>query len=210
MSTHSPLHSRWPARISLACAAALLLGCPPKKLVLTAPLQDELVTTSSFTVDADLISSIDPTSISLEVDGVDLISELGLVAPFENESGVVMIGGSPVTVVDLDLIDPAQGRTLLHAEVDGLPEGAHLVRVAALSGAQVVEKSRDFQLVSDFALAASAIPAAGLAGGPVASGSEGTLWNASLGSPLSGAPVSNAQGELRTGFVAVAEALVAD
>jgi len=189
-----------------------VLGCPPRSPVrLTSPGPGEIFTSGTLVLDGSLAGSVLLESVSVELDGVDLVVALGLTPPFENAAGVVMIDGAPVDVVDLDLVAPPDSRAILRGRIEGLAGGAHVLQVASdRSGGDSVAQVRDFELVDGLAEAAQAVLASGLHGGPQVSQSGDILVNAALGEPLVG-PVAVGTGgeEFRPGIVAVSEAFLA-
>ena len=201
------------ATLALICLALVGAKCTPV-FNLVAPDDGALLDEDPVAVVVMLAKAFDSTSVAVRVDGVDLIAELGLVPPFVNESGVVLVGGDPITVTGFSYDTTLPQVVPLLVSLQGLPLGAHAIEIEATRNNNqgqpvVLTRLADFDLVAGFSHPAVEIGSGGLGPAPQSFGSEGTLVGASLGAPLAGPPISYSDGsELRPGFVPVAEALI--
>ena len=117
---------------TLAMISLTLLGakCAPV-FNLVAPDDGALLDEDPVAIVATLAKAFDPLTVEVRVDGVDLIADLGLVPPFVDESGVVMIGGSPVTISGFTYNTALPQVVPLLVSVQGLPLGPHTLEVEA-------------------------------------------------------------------------------
>ncbi len=123
------------AATGLAATTALLLGmsCGGVDGVrITEPGVGAQLTEGSVRIVAEVKESIDPTTVSLEVNGVDLIAALGLTHPFLDEAGRVVIGSDEIAVSSFDFEPPASGTTRLFVDLAGLAPGDHDVVIRGL------------------------------------------------------------------------------
>jgi hypothetical protein len=165
-------------------------------LALDAPVDGHLYDdpTPVVAVQARVGSGYDAGAVQVRLDGVDVISALGLVPPFSGAGGVVDVNGTPVTISNFDATGFGLGA-----------HGAELQATASQGG--ILTRMAGFELTGPLAQAASALVSAGLPDGAQDAGAEGTLVDASLGEPLVGPPVAfPSGGEMRAGFVPVARA----
>ncbi len=119
----------------LAVTSALLLGmtCGGVDGVrITEPGVGAQLTEGSVRIVAEVKASIDPATVSLEVDGVDLIAGLGLTYPFLDQGGRLVIGSDEIAVSSFDFEPPAGGTTRLFVELSGLAPGDHDVVIRGL------------------------------------------------------------------------------
>ena len=201
------------ARTTLVLIPLALLGakCGPPVFTLEAPDHGALLDEEPVAVFAIVAKAFDPASLQVRVNGIDLVAALGLAPPFVNESGSVLIGGIPVTVSGFSYDTTPPGAVLLSVSLQGLPLGSHAIEieVTRISNQVVVTRIADFERVAGFSQPAVEISAGGLGPAPQDFGSEGFLVGAVLGAPLTGPPIPlSGGGELRPGFVPVAEALI--
>ncbi len=208
-----------PARLPLVAlmvlaVAGLMGACPGrlKTIVIDVPVETDLFedvpsVVSTFT---RVGNNFDETTVEARIDGVDLIAALGLVWPFADASGVVMIGATPVTVSGFHF-NAAIPRQVFF-DVTGLPPGSHSFEVTGerKNGFGSFTDDVGFDVTGPMTLEADVIAASGLPLGPEEFGAEGVLVNAALGQPLAAPPVALSDGgELREGFVPVAEGRIA-
>ncbi len=157
---------------------------------------------------AQLSARLDPGSVEVEIDGTDLIEAMGLMVPFTDASGLVPIGGDPVTVSGFSV--EAFPEIRVDLDLSGLPTGDHEFRVRALtaSGGSGSQAIRTFVVVDPLTLELDALVASARPEPETASPTL-TLFGATLGHPLAASPVGLADGgELRQGFVEAAEARI--
>lgn len=199
------------AIVSLAASIPLLLGprCGFKSIVIDEPMDAVLLDDPSHTVvaSARVGTNFDATSVEVRLDGVDLVAALGLVPPFSNAGGSVLVGSDLVTVsaFSFTLGSPR----LIDLAASGLPVGPHSLAVEGdkQDGSGSAADSVAFEILDPFSLAAELVAPAGR--GPANAGAEGTLFGSSLGEPLAAPPVTLSGGdELRSGFVEVSEAFL--
>lgn len=186
-------------------------GGTPSPVALQAPAQHLLVQVGQVDVQGEVGAVVDPSSVTLSLDGVDVIGALGLVPPFTGAGGMVLVGADLVTVSDLTY-EPVSGqRVPIAAHLEGLPLGGHRVELRGLrsSDGSAVMRSRDFEAARPLAEAVHVVPSAGLRA-PVAAGANLHLADAALGDPLATSPQVQTDGSsLRSGFVEAAEARIA-
>lgn len=142
---------------------ALLLGmtCGSVDGVrITEPGVGAQLTEGSVRVVAEVKASIDPATVSLELDGVDLITGLDLTYPFLDQGGRLVIGADEVTVSSFDFELPAGGTTRLFVELAGLSPGDHDVVIRGLRFAdrEVRTGLRTLHVRPALGLAANASP----------------------------------------------------
>ena len=190
--------------------AALAARCGLSTIIIDRPFDGALLEDPSHAVSltARVGTNFNLASAEVRLDGVDLVAALGLVPPFANASGVVMIGSDPVAISGFSFTTGNPRRVDVVAS--GLPLGSHVLEVEGdkndASGS-VVDLA-GFEIFDPFALAAEAIVPSGARPRDLASGA--TLFGATLGQPFAAPPVALTDGgELRSGFVEVSEALIA-
>lgn len=147
-------------------------------------------------------------SIEVRLDGVDLVSALGLSPPFQGQGGAVVLPSGPVVVSGFSVQTPG-GQHTVSFDVAGLSESAHTHAISAVRTADhvPVTASAGFSLVSPLGLAAQGFPAAARALPAAAPG--GVLAHQTAGEAGAAAPLAiPGGGSLRSGFTPVAEALV--
>jgi hypothetical protein len=177
--------------------------------VIDVPVNGALLEDPSHSVSASarVGTNFQVASVEVRLDGVDLIAALGLVPPFGDAAGVVMIGSDPIAISGFDFITGNPRRVSFVA--GGLPLGAHVLEVEASrnDGSGNLIDLAGFQIFDPFSLAAEAIVPGGARPRDLASGA--TLFGATLGQPLAAPPVAFGDGsELRSGFVEASEALI--
>ena len=146
-------------------------------------------------------------SIDLWLDGVPLAGTLGLTPPFTDQGGVVLVGSDPVTVSDFDITASKTRR--VRVQLDGIVLGSHLIEIRASTVAVTETVEADIHLIGPMTLEVGAFASGGLRFGPLQSGVEGELANATLGQAAAEGSISFSNGdELRAGFVPVAEAII--
>jgi len=99
---------------------------------ITQPGVGAEVSDGTMSIAGEVKGSIDPATVRLEINGVDLIGGLGLVYPFLDESGTLEIGSDTVTVSSFDFEPPASGTTRIFVDVSGLSAGSHDVLIEGL------------------------------------------------------------------------------
>jgi len=209
------------ARQLAALLVVLALGAGPamscKKtfvgLLIDQPAEGELFDEDPILFAARVGRNFDETTLSVELDGTDLIAALGLVPPFQGAGGNVLLGsGDVVTVSDFEFSTTNPSAFLVSGSVVGLAIGPHTLEVVGLNQTTslFVSDLHPFERLLLFQQAAPGLAAAALPFGPDSGGVEGTLANASLAAPLAGPPVFFADGsELRAGLVEAAEGAIA-
>jgi hypothetical protein len=190
----------------LLAAALLATACPPTGITITKPRANALEDDPGVAIAISVPRSFTTTASLVRIDGVDLIAALGLVPPFADASGNVVIGPDTVAVSDFDYVIPPTGPVVISATVSGLPAADHTLQAEAQpsGGGPASLKSRTFAVVEPMTLEAEVIASSGTPPPPVVSGNH--AGNATLGESLAAPPVSNAGGELRAGYVPVAQA----
>ncbi len=201
--------------LAIACVALANLGADGcnqfRSVRVDEPTDGELLVGEPIAIQASVGTNHDPATIALAIDGVDLVASLGLVPPFVDAAGVVLVGGDPVQVTELTLDPTLPGIRVISGKVAGLPLGAHDVTVSALrtNNAQLISSTISVDVLDGLLLDLPETAAAGLPGGPVESTSEGTLANAALGQALAAPPVLTLGGDtIRSGHVSAAEQVI--
>ena len=199
--------------LALAALAPALLAAPcgKRSIVIDAPFDGALLEDPSHGVAlaARVSTNFDPATVEVRLDGVDLVAALGLVPPFSDASGVVVIGSTPVSITGFSFTTDTNPR-LVDLVASGLDLGAHALEVEGdkSDGSGSVVDAAGFGIFDPFALAAQALVPSGAR--PRDAGSEGTLFGATLGQPLAAPPVALSDGgALRSGFIEASEALIA-
>ncbi len=197
------------ALLAISGAALSASSCGPD-LALGIPANGALLDETPVAIRGRVRRAIDFASLELRLDGVDLVSALGLVPPFVGAGGVVDVNGELVTVSGFDFDTTVPGNpVLLEAVLSGLSNGPHALELAGTNAGMPLMASTAFELVAGFEQAAQVLGAAGLPSGPGVAGSEGVLVNATLGQPIAGPRIPLAAGdELRPGFEEAAEARI--
>ena len=213
-ATSRPAPLRPLARAGLAALATLLLGMScggPVDVRVTLPATGTLVTDGVFQIVAEVKPSVDPASVALRVDGVDLIGGLGLSVPFVGASGTLPIGPDTVQVSSFDYDPPASGSGFLFVDVSGLSPGLHDLRVEGLrlADSAPVTGIRKVTVSLPLQLEATHLGAAGAVGQRIKQ-NGGAIGHLSVGGPFAAAPVVTVAGdEIRQGFTEAAEARIA-
>jgi hypothetical protein len=197
-------------RVSLLAAASLLLvaqsSCPPPSFVrVDAPANGALIDDPSVHVSISVSRDFDAPESVVRVDGVDLIAALGLTPPFANASGVVSIGGTPVTIASFTYSIPAQQPVQISLDATGLAPGAHALEAEANppSGPPVSTSSGFDQLSGLFGLELDLVANAGGPAKQVISATS--VRKSALGESVAAPPVAlSGGGTLRQGFVPAA------
>lgn len=196
--------------LGIAWGAALLVaaGCPAPTVSIVAPRANALLDDPSVAIEVRVPRRFVLDAAALRVDGVDLAAALGLVPPFADASGNVVIGGEVVAVAGFDYEIPASGDVWIRATLAGLASADHVVEAEALpsGGGAATTKSRSFAVVAPMTLEAETIASSGTPPPPPIPGNR--MGNATLGEPLAAPPVALASGagELRPGYVPAAQA----
>lgn len=188
----------------------LAASCVFKGVAIQEPAQNELQTDDVLRFEGRVATQVDPLSVAVLLDGVDLIQHFGLVPPFFGQGGNVMIGGDLVAVSNFDF-DPAAGIPQMSLDASGFSPGPHDIEITGFrpSDATALATSRDFTMVGPLDEKAGAIVSSGLPHGSAGFGGF-LLGNASSGDVSAGVPVSYPDGsELRAGVVEVIEARLA-
>ena len=190
--------------------AALAARCGLKTIIVDRPFPGALLEDPSHAVSlaARVGANFTLASVEVRLDGVDLVAALGLVPPFTNVSGVVVIGPDSIAISGFSFTTGNPRRVDVVAS--GLPLGSHVLEVAGdrSDGSGSAVDLAGFEIFDPFALAAQAIVQSGARPRDLASGA--TLFAATLGQPLAAPPVAFGDGsELRSGFVEASEALIA-
>jgi hypothetical protein len=149
--------------------------------------------------------------VEVRLDGVDLIAALGLASPFSGQSGPVSIASGVVIVSDFSFLAPPGGVAALSLQVTGLVAGDHDLQVKGMrrNNGTLHSDTAHFAVLGDvFAQRSRALTASGRANGAEMTPQKGTvLQGATLAEPFAAPPVRfPGGGELRPGFVPVAEA----
>jgi hypothetical protein len=192
----------------LVALAAASLGAPcgaPPPFSITKPREAQILPDAALPVVTQVGRAYDPASVVIELDGVDLLAALGLVPPFTDASGVIAIGGEPVTIQNFDFDTTLPGSYKPSFEIVGLPAGDHQIDLSGVllaSGAPKT-RARHFAQVDGFTPDASELAAAALSRPVAADGGRHVL--ASVGGDPAGAAVPLSDGgTLREGFVSAA------
>jgi hypothetical protein len=207
-----PLHAV--SLLLLLLVASVGARCGPlRKVVLSSPDANQLWPSAAAVGVSGRVGQVfDPATVALEIDGVDLVAALGLVPPFTDAFGSVLVGGEWVGVSGFTY-DPTQpGEPRIQAALAGLPAGPHSVTLSAQKTADGEPGSdvRDFRVVDGFALELSVETSVGLPDGPVATETPGFLANQALGPAVAAPPIAIAGGgTLRSGHVEAVEGRVA-
>ena len=166
--------------------------------------------TADGSVEVVARTGVDLGEASLELEQVGLADALGLTPPFQDQSGFVVVAGSPIAVTGFSIFT-ADGSRHVHASLAGLPPGVFRLEVSGRNPQTNVtnQVQVSFRVVDHFTLDATDLPAAGLPGGVAVSETEGILANASLGQAIAAPPVATLGGQtIRSGYVERAEALI--
>jgi hypothetical protein len=195
--------------------ALLLVGgtlganCGQPRVSIQTPGEAQVVDDPSVLATGTVARALDETTGELIVDGVDLLDALGVVPPFANVAGVVVIDGAPVQVSEFSWTGaPGQADTV-SVRLAGLPADAHLLELKAFDPGPAVVRSvsRAFLVSEPLALVLEAFDAGGLRAGAQAL-PLGEASAASLGAALSAGEIPIAGGEsIREGLPAAAAAL---
>ena len=190
--------------------ALLAAPCGLRSIVIDAPFDGALLEDPGHTVAlaARVGTNFNVPSVEVRLDGVDLVAALGLVPPFTDAAGVVVIGPDSIAISGFSFT--ATNPRFVDLAASGLPLGAHALEVEGdkNDGSGSVVDAAGFEIFDPFALALEALVPGGAR--PRDAGSEGTLFGATLGQPLAAPPVALSDGgELRSGFVEASEALIA-
>jgi hypothetical protein len=200
---------RKPIRVALLLAGVLLTlaaGCPLQTVAISAPKRGSLQDDPSVALDVKVGRNYVATSATARVDGVDLAAALGLVPPFADAAGNVMIGSDVVAVTDFDYEIPPSGPYRITATLTGLSAGDHTIDAdAQLIAGGATARTNPFAVVEPFTLEAELIASSGTPPpGPVVVGDH--IGVASLGESLAAPPVAiSGGGEVRAGFVPAAQ-----
>lgn len=197
--------------LAVLLPALLAAPCGLRSIVIDTPFDGALLEDPGHGVAlaARVGTNFDLATVEVRLDGVDLVAALGLVPPFTNASGVVVIGSTPVSITGFGFTHDTNPR-LVDLVASGLALGAHALEVEGekTDGSGSVLDAAGFEIFDPFTLAAQTLVPGGAR--PRDAGGEGTLFGATLGQPLAAPPVALADGgELRAGFVEAAEALIA-
>jgi hypothetical protein len=147
-------------------------------------------------------------SIDVTLDGVSLTSALGLIPPFQDQGGAVVLPSGTVQVSGFTVKAVTGSRSVTLA-AEGLALGGHEVEISAVRTADLalVTSQAGFRLVTPLALAAEALPAAARSL-PAAVGATGVLAHQTGGEGAAGVASNPGGSQLRAGFTPVAEALI--
>lgn len=193
----------------LLAAGTLGANCNPPRVSIQTPGEAQIIDDSSVLATGRVARALDETTGELIVDGVDLLDALGVVPPFANVAGVVVIDGAPVQVSEFSWTGaPGQADTV-SVRLAGLPADAHLLELKAFDPGPAVVRSvtRAFLVSEPLALVLEAFDAGGLRAGAQAL-PLGEASAASLGAALSAGEIPIAGGEsIREGLPAAAAAL---
>ena len=103
----------------------LAAGCPLQTVVIAAPKRGSLHDDPGVALAVKVGRNYVATSAAVRVDGVDLAAALGLVPPFADAAGNVLIGGDVVAVSEFSYEIPPSGPYQITATLTGLPAGDH-------------------------------------------------------------------------------------
>ena len=196
--------------LAAAGTAALLLaaGCPLQTVQIVKPRNASLHDDPGLAIEVRSGRNFVHTSTVVLVDGVDLIDALGLTPPFSGAGGNVTIGGDVVAVSAFTYSIPAAPAAIqVTATLTGLSIGDHTLEAEATpsGGGGPTQKSSQFAVVGDFALAADVIASSGTPAPGVISGGN-SARSVTLGDSLAAPPVGiSGGGEIRQGFVPAAQ-----
>ncbi len=191
----------------LSAATGMRCGGGGPTVRIDVPLDPALLAGGATALSAVTGAGFQTASITVELDGVDLVAALGLVPPFSGQGGAVLLPGGPATVADFAIQQGSPASlNRIDADVAGLAAGPHTLVVTALNAQSVLASDQaDFEVVEAFGQAAAALSSAPappsffpLTPIPVA--------NASLGEAAASPPIGTAAGDtVRSGFVEAAE-----
>lgn len=189
------------------------VGCPFKGIQFFSPGPGELVVeTTPIDVTGRTGRAFDPLTTVFEVNGVDLISALGLTPPFTDESGFVTIGPDVVAVSGLSYDPTPPGDVQFAFVLDGLSVGDYLIEVASErnSDGAVVSRTQAVSVVGGFSQAVPTFSSAGLPGEAIVTGVAGAIANQAVGQAVAAPPVSDAGGgEILSGHIEAVEETIA-
>lgn len=181
-----------------------------KGIVIQQPAQGELETDAFIHLESRIATVIDAPSVAVLLSGVDLIQQLGLVPPFSDQGGSLMIGPDLVVISGFSF-DPDGSIPQLSLDAGGLSLGARDFEVSGFrpSDGVTVMANLAFVMVGPLDEKARAIVAAGqLRPSFLRAGFR--LGNAAAGDVSAGTPVFYPDGsELRSGVVETIEARLA-
>lgn len=214
-SRRESIRFRFPVRVALVLCLAASLGptCGPRfdSIAFLEPADGRLqATAQSVFVWGRVGKSVDPASVAFWLDDVDLTAALGLVPPFADEGGLVMVGPDVVTVSGFTFAPPGGATAEFSLTLAGLSAGGHVVTAAGTKNGNLIVRQRSVSLVDGFVQELATTAAAGLPGGPLAVGGR-VLANASLGQAIAAPPIVVPIDEtLRSGHVEAAEQTLAN
>jgi len=195
-------------RSGLWLAAALVAtACPPSTVTINLPRANALLDDPGVAIDLTVPQSFTPTATIVRIDGVDLVTALGLVPPFANASGSITVGADTIAVTGFTWTIPPSGPVAITATLTGLPIADHVLEAQGFpsGGGAATTKSRSFAVVEPMTLEAHEIASSGTPAMPPVSANH--AGNATLGESLAAPPValSNGAGTLRAGYVPAAQ-----
>src|SRR3990172_8836569 len=175
--------------------ALLAAPCGLRSIVIDAPFDGALLEDPGHTV--ALAARVGTNFNSASVEG--RVAALGLVPPFTDAAGVVVIGSDSVAISGFSFT--ATNPRFVDLVAGGLPLGAHALEVEGdkNDGSGIVVDAAGFEIFDPFALALEALVPGGAR--PRDAGSEGTLFGATLGQPPAAPPGALSDGGgPRSGF----------
>jgi hypothetical protein len=186
-------------------ASLLATGCPPPNVSIPKPRANALADDPTVAIEVLVPRRFTAEASTVTLDGVDLVAALGLVPPFADAAGNVVIGGQPVAISDFDYEIPASGPVVIRATLSGLAVDDHVLDAQAQPVVSGSFRSRIFAVVEPMTLEAEVIASSGTPAPPLVIGNH--VGNATLGESLAGPPVGRAGGgSLRSGYVPAAQA----
>lgn len=201
------------SRRSLALGLLLVAGtlgstCNPPRVTIQTPRDAQLIDDASVVMSGRVARPLDETTGELLVNGVDLIDALGVVPPFVDVAGVVLIGGELIQVSEFHWIAAPQTADAVSVRLTGLPPAFHLLELRAEDQAAALHAaSASFAVSEPLALVLESWDAGGQRFGTQAL-PLGEASTASLGAAVAGGSIPLAGGaSLHEGLAASAAAL---
>ena len=185
--------NRFGCLLAGAFVALLLLGptCIPLQTIeIRRPHDGQLIDDATVRARVDVGFNFLPASVEVRLDGVDLVSGLGLSPPFSGRGGSLTVGSDLVTVSDFHFSAQPFAPYTIRLEISGLSLGSRMLEVdgETQDGIQV-GRSVAFVLVEPFDQALHVIASGGTSGGSVSLPSGGRILAATFGQPFAAPPV---------------------
>jgi hypothetical protein len=192
----------------LLAVATLGSTCNPPRVTIQTPREAQLIDDASVSMSGRVARPLDEATGALFVNGVDLIDALGVVPPFADVAGVVMIGGEPIQVSEFHWVSAPQTADAVSVRLTGLPPAFHLLELRAEDQAAALHSaSVAFAISAPLGLVLETWDAGGRRLGAQAL-PLGEASTASLGAAVAGGAIPLAGGDsLHEGLAASAAAL---